>query len=230
MKYLGETFDIHTGGIDHIPVHHNNEIAQSEHATDKSFAHYWMHNAFVTIGDAKMAKSADNFLILKSLNYSPLAYRYFLLNGRYSTPLNFEISWLDQFASGLRNLKEEIKELEIRSKGKKIKNDPRPLEIVADDLNTSGVIAEMWKIIKSDTSPEEKIGFIKSADAILGLDLFSPLPKLTIPKEVLDLSKERDNARAVKDWKKSDQLRLEIEKYGFEVLDSEKETVIRPKI
>jgi len=235
MEYLGETFDIHTGGIDHIPVHHNNEIAQSEHATGKDFAHYWMHNAFVTIDSGKMAKSAGNFLTLSSLvekGYSPLAYRYFLLTARYSAQINFSFEALDNAANALKKLKAKAAEIAngslVRSADSaKTTREPLAISFAADDLDTPKLIAEVWKMLESDVSAKEKLAFIKSADEILGLDLFAPAEK--IPKEVSDLVAARALARAAKDWKKSDLIRAQIEKLGYEVLDSEKGSTARAK-
>ena len=238
MEYLGETFDIHTGGIDHIPVHHNNEIAQSEHATGKDFAHYWMHNAFVNIDSGKMAKSEGNFMTLASLvekGYSPLAYRYFLLTARYSAPLNFSFEALDNAANALKKLKAKTAEL---ANGERVVGAKRTSETVAssageeisfasDDLDTPKLIAEVWKMLESNADTKEKFAFIKSADEILGLDLFAPAEK--IPKEVEELLAARAKARAAKDFAKSDKIRSEIEKLGYEVLDSEKGSAVRAK-
>ena len=240
MKYLGETFDIHTGGIDHIPVHHNNEIAQSEAATGKKFVDYWMHNAFVNFDGEKMAKSAGEFLTLSTLvdkGYSPLAYRYFLLTARYSSPINFSFEALDSAANALKRLK--IRAAEIASGSLVRSADSAPttrsaaatsaaLSIAADDLDTPRLIAEVWKMLDSDKKPEEKLSFIKSADEILGLELFAPQEE--IPKEIVELLAARSRARTARDFQKSDALRAEIEKLGFEVLDSEKTSSVRLKI
>jgi cysteinyl-tRNA synthetase len=184
MKYLGKTFDIHTGGIDHIPVHHNDEIAQSEHATGKDFAHYWMHNAFVTIGGGKMAKSADNFLTLKDLaekGYDPIAYRYFLLGARYSAPVNFSWEALDGAANALRKLKAKVTglaaEMPVSSLVRFAKTTrsktgiSAAVAIIYDDLDTPKLLAAIWTMLKSSASSEEKLSFIRSADSILGLGL-----------------------------------------------------------
>ncbi len=238
MKYLGETFDIHTGGIDHIPVHHNNEIAQSEHATGKTFARYWMHNAFVTIDSGKMAKSADNFMTLSSLvekGYSPLAYRYFLLTARYSAQINFSFEALDNAANAFKRLKAKTAELvnaervvlAKRTSEAVASSAGEAISFASDDLDTPKLIAEVWKMLESNADAKEKLAFIKSADEILGLDLFALAEK--IPKEVSDLVAARALARAAKDWKKSDLIRGQIEKLGFDVLDSEKSSRVQPK-
>ena len=236
MKYLGRTFDIHTGGIDHIPVHHNNEIAQSEHATGKDFAHYWLHNAFVNIDSEKMAKSVGNFLTLSSLvekGYSPLAYRYFLLGARYSAPQNFTWEALDGAANALAGLRREINDLENKSgiMVKKLKQDYRSIDIVSDDLDTPKLVAAVWNTLGSEASAKEKLSFIKSVDEILGLELFSNKLAIepVISKEVERLVEERRKARGAKDFKKSDELRLKIEKKGYEVLDSAEGSTVRLK-
>ncbi len=235
MKFLGETFDIHTGGIDHIPVHHNNEIAQSEHATGKKFAHYWIHNAFVTIDSGKMAKSAGNFLTLSTLvekGYSPLAYRYFLLTARYSAPLNFSFEALDNAANAFKRLKAKAAEIAngalVRSEDSaKTTRAPLAISFAADDLDTPKLLAEVWNMLESDADAKEKLAFIKSADEILGLELFAP--QAEIPKEISELLAARAKARAAKDFAKSDEIRIQIEKLGYEVLDSEKDSSVRAK-
>ena len=179
MKYLGDTFDIHTGGIDHIPVHHNNEIAQSEHATGKDFAHYWMHNAFLNISENKMAKSGDNFLTLSSLiekGYSPLAYRYFLLTARYSAKINFSFEALDGASNALKKLKKRVSEMSAgeRVVGAKRTSEPAGVSVASfafDDLDTPKLLAAIWTMLKSDATSQQKLSFVKSADKILGLDL-----------------------------------------------------------
>lgn len=220
---LGETFDIHTGGIDHIPTHHNNEIAQSEGSQGKPFVRYWMHSAFVTIGGGKMAKSADNFITLQSLRekgYSPLAYRYFLLSARYSTQINFTWEALDGAANAYGKLNVAVCELPDGGKAnKELWN--KALSFVADDLDTPKTLALCRNILKDDgSSPADKKATIMKIDELLGLKLGEKEDEVIIPEDILKLADERKNARDKKDWKKSDELRDEIAKLGFEVKDT----------
>ncbi|HVS79963.1 MAG TPA: cysteine--tRNA ligase [Candidatus Paceibacterota bacterium] len=226
MKYLGETFDIHTGGIDHIPVHHNNEIAQSVCATGKEFARYWMHSAFVQVRGEKMAKSKNNFLTLDGLaeeGVSPLAYRYWLLTSHYRTPVNFTDEAAENAGTTLEKLKRFI--------GKaKMGGAPLPEwiakfeRLIGDDFDTPGAIALMWKLIRNRSEKEEdKRATVLEFDKVLGLGL-AELPQKTVsqrvPKEVKDLLKKRESARAEKDFASSDSLRDEIARLGYRVMDT----------
>lgn len=226
MKYLGETFDIHTGGIDLIPIHHNNEIAQSEHATGHEFAKYWLHNAFVNVGDAKMAKSAGNFITLKTLiekGYSPMDYRYFLLGARYSTPLNFSFEALDAAQNGYKKLLHAISLLPMDGIADKALVE-KALTYAADDLDTPKTLALVWDILKLDhLSASDKRATIVHIDSVLGLKLSAASVKakeLDLPEDIVKLAEERIFARTAKDWKKSDTLRLEIESLGYDVKDT----------
>ena len=226
MKYLGETFDIHTGGIDLIPIHHNNEIAQSEHATGHTFAKYWLHNAFVNVGESKMAKSAGNFITLKTLTekgYSPLDYRYFLLGARYSTPLNFSFEALDAAQNAYKKLLHTISQLPTGGTADKNLVE-KALTYAADDLDTPKTLALVWDILKNDTvsAADKRVTIIK-IDSILGLKLSTVTDSsqtLDLPTDILKLAEDRIFARTAKDWKKSDTIRLEIESLGYEVKDT----------
>lgn len=220
---LGKTFDIHTGGIDHIPVHHNNEIAQSESAYGTNFVNYWLHSAFVTIEGNKMAKSEGNFITLSSIkekNIQPLAYRYFLLGARYSTPLNFTWEAIEAAQTAYRRMNVAIHNL---PEGGNIQGNfvQKALSFIADDLDTPKALALIWDILKNDTiTPADKKATILKIDALLGL-IHSYVEESTIiPQEVLALAEERKNIRAQKDWKKSDELRGKINAHGFEIKDT----------
>ena len=253
MEYLGKTFDIHTGGIDHIPVHHNNEIAQSEHATGKNFAHYWMHNAFVNIDSGlpaqagKMAKSKDNFLTLSSLvekGYDPLAYRYFLLSARYSAPINFTLEGLNGAANALNNLRRKIRshremlwDMKEKEDGVSI-NMEDIFKMIGEDLNTAELLAGLWKITE-DYDPrniKNNIQRMKFIDKILGLNLFkNKQPPFLIPKVIKELNDKRNIARKSGQMNEADKLREEIRKYDYEPQDLfkkdgvEQDSIVRPK-
>jgi cysteinyl-tRNA synthetase len=226
IKFLGEQFDIHTGGIDHIPVHHTNEIAQSECATGKKpFVRFWMHNNFIDTGAGeKMAKSDEkNFLKLDKViehNITPIAYRFWLLMGHYRTKLNFNWEALEASDTGLkrlyslyRNLGEEVGDInkEYKDKFKKY---------LGDDLDTPRALSLLWDVIKDENIPSpDKKATILDFDKVLGLG-FQNLKEEKIPEEVLQLVQAREQARANKDFQKSDELRKEINTLGYEVKDT----------
>lgn len=218
QKYLGKTFDIHTGGIDHIPVHHNNEIAQSVCANHVPLAHIWMHSAFLNWKDRKMSKSDGDFVTLEDLerqNISPISYRYFLLQTRYKQPIFFEIEDLEASQTAYHRLKNRIKEiLEKNIEIDTVQTDISIKDIIEDDLNTPKLLAYLWDLVR-----DEKINtnIIEKIDSILGLKL---LEHKAIPEDILKLKNERDTARQNKDFKKSDELRDVIKKLGYQVLDS----------
>lgn len=229
MKLLGESFDIHTGGIDHIPVHHNNEIAQSEAATGKPFVRYWLHNAFLIVGADKMGKSEDNFVTIQRLrdqHISPLALRYFFLGAHYRSPLSF--SW-DALRSAHHTLDSLYRNLALLPEGGK--ENPGYLyrfkEILNNDLNTPQALALIFDILRSSLSPADKRATIIAIDAVFGLDLEaqSKLYRVgegDLPIRVKKLLVEREAARKTGDWRKSDELRKEIAEIGFVIEDNPK--------
>ena len=235
MKYLGESFDIHCGGIDHIPVHHTNEIAQSEAATGKKFVNYWLHNEFVILKDnIKMAKSGENFITLNELikrNYSPEDYRYLCLTTHYRKPLMFSHEALDGAKNSLQKLKNHI--LDIK-KNKNIKNsttikkyEEEFLKVINDDLNTPEALAVLWNLIKdSNISNNSKYKLILDFDKIFGLNL-DKIKQEKVPDEIMKLAEERENARKNKNWKKADQLRFLINKKGYIIEDTKKGYVVK---
>ena len=224
IKYLGEQFDIHTGGIDHIPIHHTNEIAQSECATGKKpFVRYWVHHEFVDTGGEKMAKSADNFLRLQSVedkNIDPIVYRFWLMMGSYRRKLNF--SWDALLASKvalnrLYKLYQSFGE-EIGKVDEKYRKDFA--ERISDDLDTPRVLSLLWLLVGDDqVSPADKKATILEFDKILGLG-FDKIKPLEIPEEVKSLVDEREQARQDKDFDLADKLRDKIKNLGYEVKDT----------
>ena len=235
QKYLGKTFDLHTGGIDLAPIHHNNEIAQSENACGCDFAHYWLHNEFVNLQGEKMAKSEGNILTLNTLiekGYSPLAYRYFLLLSHYRTQTNFTWEALDAAQSAYRKLKEFVSTKTSADKSLVEQSDPKTFgteafqrefkEAIENDLNTPEALAVVWKLIKDENvSDPDKRALLLDFDRVLGLKLDdNEFEVKDIPSEVQTLLDERAQARADKDFAKSDELREQIKKLGFDVLDT----------
>ncbi len=230
QSILGKPVDIHTGGIDHIPVHHNNEIAQSEAASGEQFVRYWLHSAFVNVEGGKMAKSDDNFLTLEALKkrgIDPMAYRYFLLGARYSTPLNFTWEALEAAATAYKRLISAVCDLPAGGSVDRASFE-KALSFVADDLDTPKALALCWDILKSDAlSPADKRATLMEIDRLLGLGKAMPAPKAptdpvdaSLPQEVLDLAARRAEARNEKDWKLSDELRVKIGELGYEVKDT----------
>ena len=176
-KYLGSTFDIHTGGIDLASIHHNNEIAQSENICGCPLANYWLHNEFVNVVDNKMAKSEGNQITLKTLtgrSFSPLAYRYFLLLSHYRTPTNFTWEALEAAQNAFNKLKKFSDGL---PKGGSVNNNYKDKfrEKLDNDLNTPQALAVVWGLVKDKSiSPEDKLATLFDFEQVLGLGLSSP--------------------------------------------------------
>ncbi|MDP3990529.1 MAG: cysteine--tRNA ligase [archaeon] len=231
-KYLGNQFDIHCGGIDHISVHHTNEIAQSEAAFGKKpWAKYWLHNEFLVLGKGeKMAKSGDNFVTISSLEekgFDPLDYRYFCLGTHYRKPLMFSYEALEGAKSSRRKLVDKVLEIQL-SKEKKSKENStkqkkyldRFMNSVNDDLNTPKALAVVWELLKDEKlNDKDKYSLILKFDSVFGLGL-NKLKEETIPSNIIKLAKERLKARQNKDWVKSDELRERICSLGYEIGDT----------
>lgn len=233
-KYLGEQFDIHCGGIDHIPVHHTNEIAQAEGATGKHrWVNYWMHGNFLVLKDkTKMAKSDDNFLTLQLLidkGYSPLDYRYFCLQSHYRKELAFDWDGLDAAKTGLRRLKDKVKSFGEDSGEINSSYFDRFKDVISDDLNIPQALALAWDLVDDkNLSDKDKLSTIKIFDEVLGLKLDEKV-EFSIPDEVQKLVEERDIARSNKDFEASDKLRNEIQNLGWIVKDGNEGTEVIPK-
>ncbi len=216
---LGNPFDIHGGGQDLIFPHHEDEIAQSEAGYDKKMANYWVHNGMINVDHVKMSKSLGNFKTIKDLlkKYSGEVIRYFILSTHYRKPMDFSSESLDEAKTAYERLKKIV--LEIEEDKKENKEYIQEFEsAMNDDLNTVKAIQAIWKLVR-DENAEGKINTIKKIDEVLGLNLLKE-GKKEIPKEVLELVKEREEARNNKDWKKSDELRDRIKELGFNVADS----------
>ena len=208
MKYLGEHFDIHTGGEDHIPVHHTNEIAQSEAATGKKFVNYWLHTIFLQVDGKKMSKSLKNFYTLADIEkkgFTPLDLRYLFLQTHYRQKLNFTWKGLEAAHNAFSKLKGY---------------EQKFLNAINDDLNIPKALGIMWDLIGDKTfSGSAKATTLYKFDKVLGLGL-DKIKKEKIPKEIYTIANERDDARKNKDWKKSDDLRKKIQDAGFEIEDT----------
>jgi cysteinyl-tRNA synthetase len=235
MKFLGEQFDIHTGGIDLIPTHHTNEIAQSECATGKKpFVKFWMHSEFVDTGNERMAKSKGNFLKLESViekGISPETYRFWLLMASYRTKVNFVWEALEGAETALKRLyglylglgDEPSPELAGKHGHIHKEYQNKFKEYLEDDLDTPRALSILWDVFKDENmSAGDKKATILDFDKVLGLG-FADLKKakeISIPEEIKKLLEEREQARKNKDFKKSDELRDEINSLGYEVKDT----------
>jgi cysteinyl-tRNA synthetase len=227
MKYLGDTIDIHTGGIDHIPVHHTNEIAQSECATGKKFVNYWLHENFLTFKGEKVSKSKGGLYTiseLEKLKFSPLVYRYFLLTGSYRTNLDFSLEILTNAKNSYERLKNIISEIKDDNKTNK-KYLEEFEKSINDDLNTPEALQVLWKLVR-DEKAEGKYSTIKEMDKVFGLKLLEK-EKIEIPEKIKKLADEREKARKEKNFKLADELRNKINKAGYSIDDTGEGTRIR---
>ncbi len=234
IKFLGEQFDIHTGGIDLIPTHHTNEIAQSECATGKKpFVRFWLHSEHVDTGGEKMAKSTGNFLKMGSLkerNINPVAYRFLLLMASYRTKVNFNWEALEGAEIALKRLYRLYVELGDTKGNIDLGYQKRFREYLEDDMDTPRALSLLWDLLKDErVSAADKKATMLDFDQVLGLGLESLKEKI-IPEEILKLSTEREEARKNKDFKKSDELREKINALGYEVKDLSDGSQEIPKI
>jgi cysteinyl-tRNA synthetase len=224
QQYLGDYFDIHCGGEDHIPVHHTNEIAQTEARVGTRLANFWMHGYFLLANDAKMAKSAGEFLRLEALvarGYDPLAFRYLCLTGHYRTQLNFTWDALDAAATGLARMRSGFHALRDQTT---CAPDEQLLARftaeVNDDLNAPRALALAWETLRGDAPGAVKRATLARFDDVFGLNLATWQPAAEeIPADVAALARARADARKAKDWAKADRLRAELHSAGFEMED-----------
>lgn len=222
-KYLGEHFDIHTGGIDHIPIHHTNEIAQSECATGKKFVNYWLHGAFLTFKGEKVSKSKGGLFTiseLEELGYKPLDYRLMCLLTHYRSELDFSLDNLKAAKNSYDGLKNKIELIDDKTKGIDGKKYLEDFEkAINDDMNMPAAIQALHALLKDEKiSGKSKIEIIKKMDEVFGLDLLKK-EKIKIPEEVKKLAEERLDAKKKKNFMLADELRLKITKLGYAILD-----------
>jgi cysteinyl-tRNA synthetase len=225
-KLLGPHFDIHTGGIDHIPVHHTNEIAQSECANGEPYVNYWLHNNFLNDASGKMAKSSGDFLRLQSIvdkGISPLAFRYYLLTVHYRKELEFSFEALEAANVAYKKLVTHC--AAIKSSGG-IPNSTyieKFTEILSDDIATPKAVALLWDLLAQPLSDEDKYATILEMDKVFGFNLQSAVKEETvIPDAIQALLSARAISREKKDFTESDRLRDQIAAYGFNVKDTDK--------
>ncbi len=236
QKYLGETFDIHCGGIDLAPIHHTNEIAQAEAITGKPLARYWLHGEFLTIDDGRMGKSEGNFITLKTLKekgFNPLAYRLLLLQTHYRSKMNFTWESLQAGQASLTNLYHQVAALG-EAKGLLKEYLTKFHDAINDDLDMPKAMSIMFKLVDDPRAPAgAKKATLLRFDEVLGLNLDKPqaifsemsIATTTTPSpheaEVAKLLRERDAFRKAGDFKKADELRKKIESMEYQVKDKQ---------
>jgi cysteinyl-tRNA synthetase len=222
-KYLGQPFDIHCGGVDHIPVHHENEIAQSEAAYGVKLANFWWHNEFLSVDGQKMSKSLGNVYTIQDLTekgFDPLALRFFYLGAHYSQLQNFTFDALAASQNALHRLWSNSREFD--------QSGSVLADVVADftaalenDLNTPQALAVVWKLIEGGYPSSDKGATLLWMDKVLGLDLDKYVGHpIEVPEAVKELMAKRQAAREGKDWAESDNLRDRIKELGWTVEDS----------
>lgn len=239
-KNLGDTLDIHMGGIEHIPVHHTNEISQSESANGVKFVNYWLHNEHLTVNGGKMAKSEGTGYSLQEVEdkgFKPLALRYLFLQAHYGSKQNFTWEALQASQTGLEHIYNQVLELGKKptfakasvGKGKVSKEfKDKFIAALSDDFNSPQALAILQEVLKSKLSDHDKLATILDFDKVLGLDLGKiKKEKIEIPKEVQDLVKEREEARKNKEWQKSDELRDKISELGYLVEDTVAGSIVK---
>lgn len=233
-KYLGDHFDIHTGGVDHIPIHHENEIAQSKGFCGKIPANFWMHVEFLQINGGKMSKSLNNLYTLKDLEekgFEPLVYRMFNYTSNYRAQINFTFEAMEAAKVALGRLRdgylrhaegtEDVSDDEIKSYEEKF------LEAINDDLNMPVAMSVVWDVVKNPNKSKKLQNLLLKFDEVLGLNLKDyKKEENVLPEEIVKLVNERNEARANKNWAESDRIRdLLIEK-GYTVKDSKEGTIV----
>jgi len=243
MKYLGETLDIHTGGVDNIFPHHENEIAQSEAVTGKKFVNYWMHNEHLLIKGERMGKSLKNFYTLRDLlrmGYDPMAVRYLLMSTHYRKQLHFTFEGLQAAKNALQRLygfMERLEEIKRSEDGKEIKKLTQKTrknfeDAMDDDLDISKALATLFNLVKevnilidkgilNRREAEQVKDLMLDFDKVLGvLGDFWKRKEEKLPKEVEELISKREEARKAKDWKTADAIRDELQKMGIILVDT----------
>ncbi|MCX8009259.1 MAG: cysteine--tRNA ligase [Patescibacteria group bacterium] len=238
MKYLGESFDIHTGGIDHIPIHHPNEIAQSEGATGKEFVKYWIHHSFLMVNNQKMSKSLGNYYRIADIlekDIDPIALRYFYLTSHYRKPLNFTWEALESAKNALTDLRKYVKNFHQTAKThERDQLSPEKLAklddlrarfdaALANDFNMPQALATLWEATKSNIPPADKLDLLFDFDTVLGLKLQEITQQEVqeqIPEEIQELAKKRYTLRKEKKFQEADRIRTFIQERGYDVIDT----------
>ena len=223
MKYLGEMIDVHTGGIDHIPVHHTNEIAQSESVTGQKFVNYWLHVAFLTVESQKMSKSAGTFITLQEVidrHYDPLAFRYMALTSHYRAGLNFTWDGLKGAQKALASLREKVSQYQRKEVAPDEESLTEFRSRINNDLNTPQALAFLFEVVRSNLLDTVKRATMLEFDKVLGLKLDQVSAESDVPQDVVELLVQRQQFRREKNWNESDRVRQEIVAKGYDVEDT----------
>jgi len=245
MKYLGPTFDIHCGGMDHIQIHHSNEIAQSEAATGRAFVRYWLHGNFLTIQSEKMSRSSGNFTTLATLGekgFSPLDFRYLALTVHWRKPMTFSWEALEAARTARREMNHFVAELKDaktkRTQSKYAtykKYTDAFLTAVNDNLNVPKALSIVWKFIRDyrklkTPDPKAALSCMLGFDHVLGLDLKNAaIATSIIPADIKKLAQKRESARKAKNWGAADAIRRELAQAGWSIEDTPQGPKIHPK-
>ena len=238
-KYLGEQFDVHTGGIDLIPTHHENEIAQSKGICGKIPANYWLHGEYLLINGGKMSKSLGNVYLIKDIiekGYDPIVYKLFSYSCHYRNKLNFTWEAIDSTAKSLERLrngykahlngKDEVKDEIINQ------FEERFHKAINDDLNMPAAMGIVWEVIRHENKSPDLAKLLLKFDTVLGIKIDEDTKlsnKEQIPEEIMNLVQEREEARKSKDWNKSDELRDLINSKGYDIKDTNQGTEVKRK-
>ena len=229
-KYLGEQFDIHTGGIDLIPTHHENEIAQSKGICGKIPANYWIHGEYLLINGGKMSKSLGNVYLLKDIKekgYDPLVYRLLCYTSHYRNKINFTWEAMEGASKSLERLRNSY---QLHIKGTDILNEEDNNKLIEleenfhkainDDMNMPLAMSFVWEVVRFEKKSPEIANLLLKFDTILSLEIDKDIEKQEIPEEIKQLLEERKNAKEQKDWKKSDEIRDILKQKGYIVKDT----------
>lgn len=235
-KYLGEQFDIHTGGIDLIPTHHENEIAQSKGVCGKVPANYWVHGEYLLIDGGKMSKSLGNVYLMKDFitrGYNPIVYKLFSYSCHYRNKLNFTWDGIEAASKSLERLKNGY-QIHLQGKDEVEDNiveeyENRFHKAINDDLNMPLAMGTVWEVVRNEKKSPKLAELLLKFDTVLGLEIDKKEEQEEIPQEILDLVEQRKQARQNKDWAKSDELRDLIQSKGYEIKDSKEGTEVKRK-
>jgi len=220
---LGETIDIHMGGIEHIPVHHTNEIAQAECFSGKKFVNYWLHNEHLLVDGKKMSKSEGTSYVFDDLidkDFSPLAFRYLCLQAHYRSKLNFTWESLASAQTGWERLRATARSLNSAEIGKGDAGfEEKFATALANDFDVPQALVVVQELLKSDVNDADKKASLLKFDQVLGLDLFAEVKAKELSAEAISLIEKRKQARLNKNFKLSDDLRDQLLKLGVKIKD-----------
>ncbi len=235
-KYLGEEFDIHTGGIDLVPTHHENEIAQNKGACGKIPAHYWIHGEYLLVNGGKMSKSLKNVYLLDDIikkGYDPLTYRLFNFSCHYRGKLNFTWEGIESTSASLERLREGYQNHlnGTEEVPDEVINDleNRFHKAINDDMNMPLALSVVWEAVRYKNKSKKIAELLKKFDTVLGIDIDKAKKTEELPQDVLDLLEKRNEARKNKNWEESDRLRDEILEKGYIIKDTKNGAELQKK-